>query len=60
MAWFSPKPLLIPDILAQNQAYLGSKPAVIVDDEVATWSEFGGGTARFANALLGTGKRSIR
>ena len=55
MAWFSPKPLLIPDILAQNQAYLGSKPAVIVDDDVVTWSEFGAGTARFANALLGTG-----
>ena len=55
MAWFSPKPLLIPDILAQNQAYLRSKPAVIVDDDVVTWSEFGAGTARFANALLGTG-----
>ena len=55
MAWFSPKPLLIPDILAQNQAYLGSKPAVIIDDDEVTWAEFGAGTARFANALLGTG-----
>ena len=55
MAWFSPKPLLIPDILAQNQAFLGSKPAVIVDDDTTTWSEFGVGTARVANALLGAG-----
>ena len=55
MTWFSPKPLLIPDILAQNQAFLGSKPAVIVDDDVTTWNEFGTGTARIANALLGTG-----
>lgn len=55
MAWFSPKPLLIPDILAQNQAYLGSKPAVIVDDDVVTWAEFGCGTSRAANALLATG-----
>lgn len=55
MAWFSPKPLLIPDILAQNQAYLGSKPAVIVDDDVVSWADFGTGTARFGNALLGTG-----
>ena len=55
MAWFSPKPLLIPDILAQNQAFLGRKPAVIVDDDVVTWEEFGTGTSRFANALLATG-----
>ncbi len=55
MAWFSPKPLLIPDILAQNQAFLGRKPAVIVDDDVVTWEEFGAGTSRFANALLATG-----
>jgi acyl-CoA synthetase (AMP-forming)/AMP-acid ligase II len=55
MAWFTPKPLLIPDILAQNQAFLGNKAAVIVDDDVTTWTDFGTGTARFANALLGTG-----
>jgi acyl-CoA synthetase (AMP-forming)/AMP-acid ligase II len=55
MSWFSPKPLLIPDILRQNQAYLGSKPAVIVDDHVTSWREFGAGTARFANALHATG-----
>ena len=55
MSWFSPKPLLIPDILRQNQTFLGSKPAVIVDDDVISWHEFGTGTARFANALLTTG-----
>ena len=55
MSWFSPKPLLIPDILRQNQAFLASKPAVIVDDHVTSWSEFGAGTARFANALHATG-----
>ena len=55
MAWFAPKPLLIPDILAQNQAVRGNKPAVIIDDEIITWSEFGVGTAKVANALLDTG-----
>ena len=55
MSWFSPKPLLIPDILRQNQAFLGSKPAVIVDEHITSWREFGAGTARFANALHDTG-----
>jgi len=55
MAWFTPKPLLIPDILAQNQAFLGDKPAVIIDEDTTSWSEFGAGTARAANALLATG-----
>lgn len=55
MAWFSPEPLLIPDIIAMNAEYLGTKDAAIVDGEAVTWAEFGDGTARFGNALLGTG-----
>lgn len=55
MAWFSPKPLLIPDILTLNQQFLGAKPAVIVDETVVSWADFGAGTARIGNALLDSG-----
>lgn len=55
MAWFVPRPLLIPDIIAMNQAYLSSKAAVVIDDQEISWTEFGGGTARFANALHAIG-----
>ena len=55
MAWFSPKPLLIPDILTLNQQFLRNKPAVIIDDEVISWGAFGAGTLQFGNALLGRG-----
>ncbi|MDJ0749119.1 MAG: AMP-binding protein [Woeseiaceae bacterium] len=55
MAWFSSPPVLIPDILTWNQQFLRGKPAVIFDEEVFSWSEFGAGTARFANALIDAG-----
>lgn len=55
MAWFAPKALLIPDIIAMNQEYLASKAAVVIDDQEISWTEFGSGTARFANALLDSG-----
>ena len=59
MAWFSPKPLLIPDILTMNATTLASKDAVIDGDFKASWAEFGAGTARFANALLETGLEHV-
>ena len=55
MTWFVPEPVLIPDILAMNQVYLGTKVAVIVDEEQTSWADFGAGTARFGNALLDSG-----
>lgn len=55
MAWFSPRPLLIPDILALNAEFLAEKPAVVADGEVASWTDFGNGTARVANALAESG-----
>ena len=55
MAWFSPQPLLIPDIIAMNTEFLGSKPAVLIDDDEISWQAFGDGTAKFANALLDSG-----
>ncbi len=55
MAWFSPKPLLIPDIIALNAMSLNSKDAVVCDGKSISWSEFGLGTARTANALLSSG-----
>ncbi len=57
MAWFSPQPVLIPDILKWNQEFLRDKPAVIVDDRIVSWTEFGAGTARFANSLIDAGLR---
>lgn len=55
MAWFSPKPLLVPDIIALNATSLNDKPAVVFDSKTVSWKEFGRGTSRVANALLGTG-----
>jgi acyl-CoA synthetase (AMP-forming)/AMP-acid ligase II len=55
MAWFSPQPLLVPDIIALNARFLGAKPAIEFESRVASWAEFGAGTARVANALHGIG-----
>jgi len=55
MAWFTPRPLLIPDIIAMNQAHLCNKAAIVIDDEEISWADFGAGTARFANALHASG-----
>jgi long-chain acyl-CoA synthetase len=51
MAWFSPKPLLIPDIMAINEASCSSKDAVVDGDSVVSWDAFGRGTRQIANAL---------
>ncbi|MEQ9563914.1 MAG: long-chain fatty acid--CoA ligase, partial [Woeseiaceae bacterium] len=55
MAWFSPKALLVTDLIELNSRWLSGKAAVIVEDEVHSWAEFGEGTSRVANALLGLG-----
>lgn len=55
MAWFSPKPLLLPDIIALNARWLQNKSAVIFEGQVTSWAQFGVGTARIGNALLGSG-----
>ncbi len=55
MAWFSPKPLLVPDIIGQNVRYLGAKTAVVDGERSVTWSGFGDGTARIANACIDAG-----
>lgn len=57
MAWFSPKPLLIPDIMAVNEASCSSKDAVVDGDTVVSWAEFGLGTRQVANALKSLGLR---
>ncbi len=51
MAWFSPKPLLIPDIIAINAVSCSTKDAVIDGDNVISWAGFGAGTVQIANAL---------
>jgi acyl-coenzyme A synthetase/AMP-(fatty) acid ligase len=55
MAWFSPQPLLVPDLIALNARFLGAKPAIEFEGHVASWTDFGAGTARVANALLAIG-----
>jgi acyl-CoA synthetase (AMP-forming)/AMP-acid ligase II len=55
MAWFSPKPLILPEIIAQNARFLPNKPAWVCDDSTVTWSGFGKGTAKIGNALLDSG-----
>lgn len=55
MAWFSPKPLLIPDVIALNASSLATKDAVVDGDRVVSWAGFGDGTAQLANALTDLG-----
>ena len=55
MAWFSPKPLILPEIIAQNARFLPNKAAWVCDDLTVTWAGFGEGTARVGNALLASG-----
>ncbi len=55
MAWFSPKPLLIPDIIAINTASCSTKDAVVDGDRVISWTQFGEGTVRVANSLRNLG-----
>lgn len=55
MAWFSPKPLILPEIIAQNARFLPNKPAWVCDTVTVTWSDFGEGTAKIGNALVDQG-----
>lgn len=55
MAWFTPKPLTVPDIIALNAEFLHTKTAWIDRDRRVSWRDFGAGTARVANALAGAG-----
>ncbi len=55
MAWFAPKPLLLPDVIALNAEYLNGKPAFVDRDRRVSWREFGAGTSRVANALAAAG-----
>jgi len=55
MAWFDKPALTIPDIIVRAAESQRDSAAVIVDDEVVTWTEFEAGTARAANALRDLG-----
>jgi acyl-CoA synthetase (AMP-forming)/AMP-acid ligase II len=55
MAWFSPQPLLLPDIIRLNVRYFGTKAAVIDGERHFSWSYFGDGTASVANACRDAG-----
>ncbi len=55
MAWFQPKPLTVPDIIALNAEFLHEKTAWVDGDRRVSWRAFGTGTARVANALAAAG-----
>ncbi len=55
MAWFQPKPLTVPDIIALNADCLNEKTAWVDRDRRVSWRAFGTGTARVANALAAAG-----
>ncbi len=55
MAWFSPKPLILPDVITLNADFNGPKTAVVDGDTRVTWQAFGEGTARVANAFADAG-----
>ena len=55
MAWYTRKPLTVPDIIALNADFLGEKSAVVDGERRVSWRDFGAGTARVANALADSG-----
>ncbi|MEL6216186.1 MAG: AMP-binding protein, partial [Pseudomonadota bacterium] len=57
MAWFSPRPLLLPQILDLNAEARAKQPALIVDELNWTWSELITQCRRWAGVLTGLGLR---
>ncbi|MEM6818687.1 MAG: class I adenylate-forming enzyme family protein [Pseudomonadota bacterium] len=57
MAWFSPRPLLLPQMLDLNAEARAKQPALIVDDLAWTWSELVTQCRRWAGVLTGLGLR---
>ena len=57
MAWFSPRPLLLPQMLDLNAEARAKQPALIVDDLAWTWSERVTQWRRWAGVLTGLGLR---
>lgn len=55
MAWFAPKPVLLPEVIALNAEYLNDKTAFVDRDRRVSWHEFAAGTSRVANALAAAG-----
>jgi acyl-CoA synthetase (AMP-forming)/AMP-acid ligase II len=51
MAWFSAKPLLIPEIIALNADSRPTRDAIVDGNRCVNWVSFGAGTAQVANAL---------
>ncbi len=57
MSWFDPRPLLLPQMIANNGRYRADSAALIADGKTQNWREFDQATARVANALLSLGLR---
>ncbi len=57
MSWFEAPAALLPDLIAGNGRWLGSRAAVVDGERSLSWSEFDDATARLAQALLALGVR---
>jgi acyl-CoA synthetase (AMP-forming)/AMP-acid ligase II len=55
VAWFSPKPLLLPDIISLNAEFLRAKTAVVDGERRVSWRDFGNASCRVANAFRAAG-----
>jgi len=57
MSWFHAPATLLPDLIAHNGRWQGSRPALIDGGLRLSWREFDSATARLARALLALGVR---
>ena len=55
MPWFQASTPLVPDLIAQNGRWLGTRPAFIDGAVSLSWGEFAAATARVANGLAALG-----
>ncbi len=57
MSWFQAPVALLPDLIAHNGRWHGSRQALVDGSLALSWREFDAATSRFARALLALGVR---
>jgi acyl-CoA synthetase (AMP-forming)/AMP-acid ligase II len=57
MSWFQAPVALLPELIAHNGRWQGSRQALVDGPRALSWREFDAATARFGNALLALGVR---
>ena len=55
MSWFQAPAPLLPDLIAQNGRWLGSRAALVDGERTLSWREFDAATARVARAVVALG-----